>query len=797
MPAVTSKIVESTIGKKVTEIDGAAVAGVRMDVQKAYAGVPQLLQDFINNNNPKAWIEIKNKIDYIYNNLDYLFVTLDNEAPFAQEIQKQVKEGKKVFFKPNLVSGGVISPISHGPGQGDTTCTEWSFIAALMRWFHDKLNIEYSEMAIGDAASSNPTSATIYSQYYSKGRKITTQAIFEGRSGDFYGGYGFYFVRKYLAECLPEGHKDNPMNGYEESINGKYIPPGRAGNRLMVYDLNKAGLSKGRTVPVPQGANFKEVTLHKAILGGDPIDPKDMKDYPGCVLVNVPKFKIHSQDLLTNAIKNLGIGLYPQEAPSDDHPRGTHWKYSYPYNRNPALKAKVPHQTWWPEIDEKTMLPLRDKNGNLITKKTKGFPGTQADVIRATQDQGIFMLHIVDAIEAINNSHTGAGMGIRVNEGFVWASLDCVALDTLCARNVFNTLPMAEGKRLQKENDWQTEFAHIVPAAKIEGNAIVTGQDYDSPLFRYNLYKYCEERGVGQQKYHVIGWDSITNSPLASLEGHLGRIDGEKFEEIIEKEMWHNPGSFLWDLQKTAFTYLQAHDKLYGTKLFQELIDFFDENGDGVLDYDEVGKKGQWGPSTRSAAYASSLRADGKFGWLKGGFISRTFSTKCTRKEWNADGFDFYASSRMAQLLISAFSMSRAGAEVPDPLNPPATFGKGKWPSWKWVSYVSTNSTIWGMGFPRRIDLTGLYGTVFQYSDKTQNNGGYTGNVPMMSNQDSLAKYLADIAESKRQALDFVLYVPVGLGKFNGQSVPNIEETSDPKKIFTASFMGGKEKWGI
>ena len=65
----------------------------------------------------------------------------------------------------------------------------------------------------------------------------------------------------------------------------------------------------------------------------------------------------------------------------------------------------------------------------------------------------------------------------------------------------------------------------------------------------------------------------------------------------------------------------------------------------------------------------------------------------------------------------------------------------------------------------------------------------------MMSKPDSLSKYLADIAESKRQPLDFVLYVPPGLGKFNGQNMPNIEETDNPKKIFTASFMGGKEKW--
>ncbi len=76
-------------------------------------------------------------------------------------------------------------------------------------------------------------------------------------------------------------------------------------------------------------------------------------------------------------------------------------------------------------------------------------PGTQADVIRATQDQGISMIHVVDAVEAINISHTG--MGERVPEGYAMASLDMVALDVLCARYCFKTVPMLEARKIQKE----------------------------------------------------------------------------------------------------------------------------------------------------------------------------------------------------------------------------------------------------------------------------------------------------------------------------------------------------------
>ncbi len=174
-----------------------------------------------------------------------------------------------------------------------------------MRWFHDKLDISYHQMALGEAS----TCTFILAKSYN----IPTEAVLEGRSGDFYGGWGFYFVRRYLSERHPPSHTDDPMRGHEDSAAGRFLPPGRAGERLMVYDLNKIQdePSKGRTLAVPDGANFQEITLHKAIVGGDPREPDDRRDYPGCVLVNVPKLKIHFQDLITNAIKNLGIGLYP------------------------------------------------------------------------------------------------------------------------------------------------------------------------------------------------------------------------------------------------------------------------------------------------------------------------------------------------------------------------------------------------------------------------------------------------------------------------------------------------------
>ena len=385
-------VVDSPLGQKQVDSEGSPVCGVRMDVSKAYAGIPGLLQKVINDNDVAAWAEISEKIDYIYDNLDYSLAGLDRETGFAGEVQAQVRSGKKLLFKPNLVAPTVIDPETHGEGLGAPICTEWPLVASLMRWFHDKLDITYYQMTLGEASTSTFLLASLYSK--ASGSTITTEAIIEGRSGDFYGGWGFFFVRRYLSDRHPASHTDDPLRGFEDSVAGRLLPPGRAEDRLMVYDLNKIQdePSKGRTIAVPDGANYQEITLHKAIVGGEPADPDDLRDYPGCVLVNVPKLKLHFQDLITNAIKNLGIGLYPTMCASGKSEGDTSWVYSYPPTSVPVYKGRLPHMTWVSQIDAVTNLPEIDEKGDYILTKTAGMPGTQADVIRAVQGQGVFLL---------------------------------------------------------------------------------------------------------------------------------------------------------------------------------------------------------------------------------------------------------------------------------------------------------------------------------------------------------------------------------------------------------------------
>jgi hypothetical protein len=58
-------------------------------------------------------------------------------------VREELARGKKLLLKPNLVNPICIDPREHGAGMGYTTCTAWPFIAALMRWLHDRLDVSY------------------------------------------------------------------------------------------------------------------------------------------------------------------------------------------------------------------------------------------------------------------------------------------------------------------------------------------------------------------------------------------------------------------------------------------------------------------------------------------------------------------------------------------------------------------------------------------------------------------------------------------------------------------------------
>jgi hypothetical protein len=102
---------------------------------------------------------------------------------------------------------------------------------------------------------------------------------------------------------------------------------------------------------------------------------------------------------------------------------------------------------------------------------------------------------------------------------------------------------------------------------------------------------------------------------------------------------------------------------------------------------------------------------------------------------------------------------------------------------------------LYGQEFPNRLGLPGLYGAVLHYADLSQNDGQYAGKIRSAPDPDGIMKYVSDVASGKVKPLDFTLYVPPGFESVNGVPVPNVEATTDPAKVYTASFSGGKEVW--
>ena len=787
--------VDTAIGKRKTDSTGSPLGVVRMDAGRSYAGAGELLQQYINTSDRNVWARIRAKIDHTYNRLDLALAALDEETRFGAEIRSRVEEGRKILVKPNVVTAYDIDPQTHGPGPGHYACTDWPFVAALMRWLHDRLDISYHQMCVAEAATTTSAVAGMFSMWNPEGERVTTEAVIEGRAGGFYGGWGFYFVRKYLAESHDPSHWDDPMQGYEDSVAGTCIPPGHAADRLMVYDLNRIydDPTKGRDVEVPDGVNYSSITLHKAIVGGEPGDPEDIKAYPGCVLVNVPKLKVHQITPITAAVKNLGIGLYPMEAAEAEG--SFRWKYGVPFNKMPGLKAGIPHAKRTAAVDPLTGFPERDASGDYIVTESAGILATMADVITAVRSQGVFMLHVVDAVEAINLDHTGNRPGTREGEGLAVAGLDPVATDLLCARYLFSNVPLEEAYRTGIDDGNGGRFPQKVPVPRVEGDSIVTDTGYDCPLSRDGSYRYAEERGLGARDYYVVGRDAVTDTPLASVGGRLGAVNSGRFSEIITPTLYYDIFKMPWDLQQTSFGYFEAVDTLAGSSLKKEFLEAFDEDGDGVVRYDECGRKGMMGPILALMANRMSIEGTERYGYHHGSFILNSTLLRLSNPQWNAGGHDITKHFFYGVASVTAYAMSQLGLEGQDPFLPTLTWGKGKWPSFQFASYMQVGVMLCGDGFPLRVGAGGLYGHCFRYADVTQNEGRYSGTVLLQPDPEGPHRYVTEVASGAVAPLDFTLYVPAGYGSLGGSTIPNVEETDDPARVLTASFAGGSEVW--
>ena len=791
--AARSESVSSPLGEKRLDSAGSAVGAVRMDPVRAYADIPRLLQKHIDGADAAAWAEIRRRIDYIYTGIGKALGALENEAGFARPVRERVARGQKLFFKPNLVNPNGIDPATHGTGPV-ATMTPWPFMAALMRWLHDTLGITYHQMSLGEAGTTMSATAGGYSKM--TGRSISTQAVMEGKAGDFYGGWGFYFVRKYLAESHAPGHTDDPMRGYEESLAGLCIAPGKSPDKLLVYDINKIADDRcdGREVAVPAGINYQSIMLHKAVIGGDPADAADRKDWPGCVLVNVPKLKLHIFELVTSAVKNLGIGLYPMEVNESPESGGTRWRYAVPDKPRPGMKSRLPHQRWMPAYDEATGQLLRGRDGRPQMRRTGGMPATMADVISAVKSQDILMLHVVEAIEATNGGQAGP-TSIALPEGFVFASCDPVAVDSLCIRYLFKTVPAAEARKLQRGMNLATDFLQKVPLPRVEGGSIVAGEGYDSPIPRYPSFAHAEKRGVGRQQYHVVGEDVWQGGRLASVEGHLGAVKDGAFTELITRHFYTATGKPIHDLQLTTLAYAAANDKLTGSSYKADILAELDEDGDGVIDYDEKGKAAATGIDFGALAVRLQSLDMSPVELIKLRFLLQSTQLRFVEATWNAERIGLGKRVDVTTAVPLAMRLAQLPVETPDPLFPSMRFGKGKWPSIQYARALSLLARVYGAGFPTQFDVQmSPYGLAFRYAALLSGREEFRGLALPSANGDAIGKYHGWLAAG-RPELPFVFYVPKGMGRTNSHAIPNVRETDDARLLFTAEFDGGKETW--
>ena len=113
---------DSAIGRRKPDAEGSMVGVVRLDPNAAHVGMGELLQADINGTDPEAWDKIRARIDYIYSHLDWAMDPVERETGFSGEIRSGIKKGKKLFFKPNLVSMTCIDLETHGPDRAVTAC---------------------------------------------------------------------------------------------------------------------------------------------------------------------------------------------------------------------------------------------------------------------------------------------------------------------------------------------------------------------------------------------------------------------------------------------------------------------------------------------------------------------------------------------------------------------------------------------------------------------------------------------------------------------------------------------------
>jgi hypothetical protein len=250
-----------------------------------------------------------------------------------------------------------------------------------------------------------------------------------------------------------------------------------------------------------------------------------------------------------------------------------------------------------------------------------------------------------------------------------------------------------------------------------------------------------------------------------------------------------------WDMQETFLGYLESIDQLTGSDLKEAFLATYDENRDGVITYEEYGKKGLSGTYLYLTAKIVARIGSEDSGLLQGKFDQGTSLLRLMDATWNLYGYDLFKEYNYGLICAVAYQMSQLEMELPDLFIPGLIWGQGKWPSFELAKHVLFGLSLYGEQYPEKIQFPSLYGTAFTHADNTQNQGRYVGRILSEPDQAGLDSYVQGVAQGKVKPLDFTLYVPAGLDNLSGAVVPNVEVAADPVRIFTVSFAGGKEVW--
>ena len=287
----------------------------------------------------------------------------------------------------------------------------------------------------------------------------------------------------------------------------------------------------------------------------------------------------------------------------------------------------------------------------------------------------------------------------------------------------------------------------------------------------------------------------MSKRPLVSILGHLGSVKEDVFTDLVTKTLYYDDFKMPWDMQKTFLSYLESIDRRTGSALKKEFLAVFDENRDGIVTYEEYGKKGISGAYLHLTGRIVSRIASEDSGFLQGKFDQGTSVLRLMDASWNPHGDDLMKEYNYGLICGVAYQMSLMETELPDLFIPGLTWGKGKWPSFELAKHVLFGLSLFGEQYPERIQFPSLYGMAFSHADSTQNQSRYAGGIVTEPDQTGLDSYVQGVAEGKVKPLDFTIYVPPGFDNLSGAVIPNVEVSTDQARVFTASFDGGKEIW--